>query len=1287
MKPPAATLVLLLSGRSEEVFHAGDGSLLAALDVDGLRAWSMQRSRPLCMSLTFGDGSRAHGVGQLVSGSRVLVLSRRPAFGFLREALSELLRARCALEARAAARKAADSEGMPSVEDDVHVGEALCRLSGDALVVAWAAILLEARICIRAKTKDVLAPLAAGLVASVEPLSYSHVHAPVLPSSAAVDVLSAPVPFLVGVSASDRNAWRSQRSSSGGNQSFSSKDDDDSSEEMVIQATSDDWSDESDDESSTRRRRLQIDENFDDATTRDGIIVIDADSGSPRIPPSFRATLATIGGHRFWDALAREAGRRLREGKKGPASAVRFLQKQTAALLGPRLGKNKTVIQGNLDWTEATTLRSPSSGSSYDTQENGDDAAKLRGSSLNCWAEFDGLALWLYVVKDDPGAMPALWLPLEAIDSVSPLSDRRFELAATNKNVSCFCAANPETKQDPRRKKRRRSFLLTAPSAAEGRTWTASIEGAINKLRSKRRPRTPADTSRALHMADEITHLRDAVMRTQSAHLALRRHFDEHELALRDDDDDKRQKNIFASSSSSSEEEAAAHQKKKQNATVVVVVSKHDDAAAGNKENKNQPVVVQRRRSFDDVIPGIFGRFFASKSGDELDQQQQGEKNLFLIDGRKDTSASNLQLLIGGDDDHPHRDDVDACLFLRLALEGPDEQDRMTFSEADMATTPTYIATPMSTRTFSARRFETASSDDNDTPYREVMLHRPRMISLFPSDDDAAVAASNALNAAAWPKDKNDDDANDALRRLVAGKGDNTDTASSGDKTAALLDSPSTAAAVTPTAMRRYRTRRTTTQTKKRRQQRARQDMGRSPSISPNDVVVALLDRLVALVRLQSDSSIISSSKEQPNNFHSESSFSPAAARGTEALDSWLEGVRSTTGFEAFEEASALLWRISLDSLAYDTDAYESSQRGLLESADDTPSSTMMTTMQESFGGDDDEDTTPTTPGSETLFADDDETEEDADAEAARIAFFVNVHNLAVLHACIARGAPPVSRGASGVVRYYAWSRSQKYAVGGLLLSIFQIEHSILRAPDNPRTGRPAGSTWTGWLSDLARFAKNDPRRMLVPRSQTQPELSFALFAATRSSAPLAIFRANTRAGLDAELKAHAASVLAKDLKIIRKGLFENNDNRGDHHLLSTPASHTSPLLANTTSPLLATPESASSDAALRRKSSSSSNYNTTAVVLLPAAMRWHQRCWGRSNADIVAAVHRLLADHGNDFRLAHIVDDDDDDDDIDYRHERATTPWPKANNKRRPVLKVEYQSYDWSPGLSLAVS
>ena len=110
-------------------------------------------------------------------------------------------------------------------------------------------------------------------------------------------------------------------------------------------------------------------------------------------------------------------------------------------------------------------------------------------------------------------------------------------------------------------------------------------------------------------------------------------------------------------------------------------------------------------------------------------------------------------------------------------------------------------------------------------------------------------------------------------------------------------------------------------------------------------------------------------------------------------------------------------------------------------------------------------------------------------ARSARLAFWVNVYNALVLHGVVTLG---IRRQVGEVPGFF---RRVSYRVGGLVLSLDEIEHGILRG--NRR--RPFGL--------LRPFGRRDPRRALCV-DPMDPRIHFALNCGARSCPPVGVYRA-----------------------------------------------------------------------------------------------------------------------------------------------------------------------------------
>jgi len=110
-------------------------------------------------------------------------------------------------------------------------------------------------------------------------------------------------------------------------------------------------------------------------------------------------------------------------------------------------------------------------------------------------------------------------------------------------------------------------------------------------------------------------------------------------------------------------------------------------------------------------------------------------------------------------------------------------------------------------------------------------------------------------------------------------------------------------------------------------------------------------------------------------------------------------------------------------------------------------------------------------------------------ARSARLAFWVNVYNALVLHGVVMLG---IRRQVGEVPGFF---RRVSYRVGGLVLTLDEIEHGILRG--NRR--RPFGL--------LRPFGRRDPRRALCV-DPMDPRIHFALNCGARSCPPVGVYRA-----------------------------------------------------------------------------------------------------------------------------------------------------------------------------------
>lgn len=122
----------------------------------------------------------------------------------------------------------------------------------------------------------------------------------------------------------------------------------------------------------------------------------------------------------------------------------------------------------------------------------------------------------------------------------------------------------------------------------------------------------------------------------------------------------------------------------------------------------------------------------------------------------------------------------------------------------------------------------------------------------------------------------------------------------------------------------------------------------------------------------------------------------------------------------------------------------------------------------------------------------------DALAErGAALAFWINVYNALVIHAVVALGVR------TSVQRTWNFFGRARYAIGGLVFSLDDIEHGVLRA--NRR--RP--------LPPLRPFGARDPRLRLAVRP-LDPRYHFAVSCGAASCPPVGVYRT---AAVEAQLE------------------------------------------------------------------------------------------------------------------------------------------------------------------------
>lgn len=111
-----------------------------------------------------------------------------------------------------------------------------------------------------------------------------------------------------------------------------------------------------------------------------------------------------------------------------------------------------------------------------------------------------------------------------------------------------------------------------------------------------------------------------------------------------------------------------------------------------------------------------------------------------------------------------------------------------------------------------------------------------------------------------------------------------------------------------------------------------------------------------------------------------------------------------------------------------------------------------------------------------------------------RIVFFVNIYNMLMIHSIIIKGTP-----GTNILERTSSMRTSKYNIGGILYSLIDIEHGILRnASTKPMLLGP--------LSFDMSFSSNDPRKKLA-LDVPVPNITFALYSASYSSPPLHVLK------------------------------------------------------------------------------------------------------------------------------------------------------------------------------------
>ena len=137
--------------------------------------------------------------------------------------------------------------------------------------------------------------------------------------------------------------------------------------------------------------------------------------------------------------------------------------------------------------------------------------------------------------------------------------------------------------------------------------------------------------------------------------------------------------------------------------------------------------------------------------------------------------------------------------------------------------------------------------------------------------------------------------------------------------------------------------------------------------------------------------------------------------------------------------------------------------------------------------------------------------------EEERLAFWINIYNCLAMHACVEYGVP------TSLFERLSLQKKANYEVGGENYSLYEMEHSVLRAC----SGKPT-FLGAGLLRKLAVFNDSDPRAAACLRS-VQPLLSFALCEGVASSAPLRVFQPG---GMAQQLREHAIAFCCDSIKV-----------------------------------------------------------------------------------------------------------------------------------------------------------
>ena len=134
-----------------------------------------------------------------------------------------------------------------------------------------------------------------------------------------------------------------------------------------------------------------------------------------------------------------------------------------------------------------------------------------------------------------------------------------------------------------------------------------------------------------------------------------------------------------------------------------------------------------------------------------------------------------------------------------------------------------------------------------------------------------------------------------------------------------------------------------------------------------------------------------------------------------------------------------------------------------------------------------------------------------------KVCFFVNVYNTMAMHAYVELGVPTSLLGRLSLMK------RTSYAINDLEYSLYEIEHSVLRAC----ASKPA-IIGAGVLLSLAKFGESD-LRYACRIEQVEPLLNFALCPGTASAPPLRVF---TPVDFQTQLRMQAETYCGQYIKL-----------------------------------------------------------------------------------------------------------------------------------------------------------